>query len=47
MSCLLHVQVMQRIAAEIEPCGRGISFEEFRAVVSQLPDFAFHLTIPA
>ena len=40
LSPLESSQILHRIAVEIEPISSGISFEEFEALVSHLPDFA-------
>ena len=36
----LHVQVIQHIAAEVDPIGSGITYDEFEAMIVSLPDFA-------
>lgn len=41
----LYVQVIQHIAAEIEPIGSGISFEEFENMIVSLPEFASSFNI--
>jgi hypothetical protein len=35
--CLL--QVLERIAEEIDPEGTGLSFDDFLSIVSRMPDF--------
>ena len=35
-----YVQVIQHIAAEVDPIGSGITYDEFEAMIVSLPDFA-------
>ena len=39
------MQILQCIAAEVEPAGVGISFQEFEGVVGQLPEFLSNFRI--
>lgn len=43
-ACWLHssapcMQVLERIAEEIDPEGTGLSFDDFLSIVSRMPDF--------
>ena len=33
------MQVLERIAEEIDPEGTGLSFDDFLSIVSRMPDF--------
>lgn len=33
------LQVLERIAEEIDPEGTGLSFDDFLSIVSRMPDF--------
>ena len=38
----LSMQVLERIAEEIDPEGTGLSFDDFLSIVSRMPDFITH-----